>query len=59
MNLQDVVKRLEQGSRIPDPGPRQRTIAWVRFFSEVDRSPGSEGSEADRHDGPHQQSGAA
>lgn len=37
MRLQDVVKRIEQGSRVPEVDERQRTLAWVRFFSDVER----------------------
>lgn len=47
MNLNDVVKRLKQGSRIPDVPRRQRTLAWVRFFSEVERAARSAPDEHD------------
>ena len=37
LKLDDVVRQLEQGSRIPEISAQQRTLAWIRFFSEVER----------------------
>jgi hypothetical protein len=37
VEIQDVVARIEQGRRIPDVSSRDKTLAWIRFFSQAER----------------------